>query len=227
MRSFKSEDAEMKGFLFMKFEFIADLDEYFCEKYANYDKLCILPGYKMPKMQDTQTDAFGRLYSYTLPADTMALSKQEKKAELLAELKERMYDKNFSFSFRPLGFFERILDKGSKVNFSKVLKETAARYNVQPMDLANGLNIDPAIWKKIVKGSFYPSKNLVLALGLSAHFSYRDVKDLLQMSGYSFDFSNVLDVVVSYLLVKGIYNSAMVDAALQEYKILPMMIAKE
>ena len=32
------------------FDFITDLDEYFCEKYANYDKLCVLNGYKMPVM---------------------------------------------------------------------------------------------------------------------------------------------------------------------------------
>ena len=208
----------------MKFEFIADLDEYFCEKYANYDKLCILPGYKMPKMQETRTDAFGRPYSYTLPADTMALSKQEKKAELLAELKDKMYDKNFSFSFRPLGFLEKISEKFAKETFSKTLQEVAARYNVEAKDLGENLDIDPIIWKKILKGEFYPSKNLVLALGLSAHFSYRDVKELLMMSGYAFDFANVFDVVVSYLLVKGIYNSAMVDAALEEYKIQPMMM---
>ena len=210
----------------MKFEFIADLDEYFCEKYANYDKLCILPGYKMPKMQETRTDAFGRPYSYTLPADTMALSKQENKAELLAELKNRTTDKNFSFSFRPLGFFERLSERFAKETFSKTLQEVLARYNMDAQALGEGLDIDPAIWKKIVKGEFYPSKNLVLAMGIFAHLSYRDVKELLMMSGYAFDFTNVLDVVISYLLVKGIYNTAMVDAALEEYHILPMMVKR-
>ena len=38
----------------MKGEFILALDEYFCEKYENYDKLCIIDGYKMPKMQTTE-----------------------------------------------------------------------------------------------------------------------------------------------------------------------------
>ena len=63
----------------MKFEFIADLDEYFCEKYANYDKLCILPGYKMPLMQASKIDEFGRTRTYTLPAETMRLALQERK----------------------------------------------------------------------------------------------------------------------------------------------------
>ncbi len=208
----------------MNFEFIADLDEYFCEKYANYDKLCILPGYRMPKMQETRTDAFGRPYSYTLPANTMALVKQEKKAELLAELKGKMYDKNFSFSFRPLGFFAKIGDAFAKVNFRKVLKETADRYRIDVCDLVKDLDIDPIIWKKILKGSFYPSKKLILTLGIVGHFTYREVKDLLTVCGYEFDFTNVLDVVLSYLFVKGIYNQTMVDAALKEYKIMPLMM---
>ena len=82
------------------YDFLVDLDEYFCEKYANYDKLCVLPGYRMPTMQATSTDEFGRSYSYTLPANTMRLALQENKAEILAELKKRIVDKGFSFSVR-------------------------------------------------------------------------------------------------------------------------------
>ena len=65
------------------FDFIADLDEYFCEKYANYDKLCVLQGYKMPKMQDTEVRTDGRTYAYTLPTNTLRLALQENKTELL------------------------------------------------------------------------------------------------------------------------------------------------
>ena len=69
------------------FDFIADLDGYFCEKYANYDKICVLPDYKMPKMQTSEVREDGRTYAYTLPANTMRLALQEKKAELLQTLK--------------------------------------------------------------------------------------------------------------------------------------------
>ena len=71
------------------FDFITDLDEFFCEKYAGYDKLTVLPGYKMPVMQASKTDEFGRTYAYTLPAETMRLSAQENKAELLEEFKKK------------------------------------------------------------------------------------------------------------------------------------------
>ena len=208
----------------MKFEFIEDLDSFFCEKYANYDKICILPGYRMPKMQATTVDAFGRKYSYTLPAETMRLANQEKCAELLVELKERMTDKNFSFSFRPLGFFERIADTFSKDSFRKTLKTVCKRHNADSIAVAEGLEVDPAIWKRIVSGGFYPSKPLVLALGLSAHFTYRETKELLNVCGYTFVFENVLDTVAAYLLDKQIYNRAMVDAAFAEYKLVRLPI---
>lgn len=82
-----------------------DLDEYFCEKYANYDQICILKGYEMPKMQTTERREDGTDYSYTLPASTMRLSAQKNKTDLLRQLKEKMTDSTFSFTFRPVGFF--------------------------------------------------------------------------------------------------------------------------
>ena len=208
----------------MQFDFIKDLDEYFCEKYANYDKICVLPGYRMPTMQETKVDDFGRKYSYTLPAETMCLAKQEKCAELLAELKSRLSDKNFSFTFRPLGFFQRIYEAFSKKSFPNRLKGVCRRHNADPNLLAEGLEIDPAIWKRILKGELYPSKPLLFAMGLSAHFTYQETELLLGASGYLFDFEDVTDTVVSYLLLKEIYNQAMVQAALEEYKVLPLPI---
>ncbi|MBQ2740229.1 MAG: hypothetical protein IJF39_01235 [Clostridia bacterium] len=208
----------------MKFEFIEDLDGYFCEKYANYDKICILPGYRMPKMQETTVDAFGRKYSYTLPAETMRLAKQEKCSSLLVELKSRMTDKNFSFSFRPLGFFQRISDVFSKDSFQKTLKAVCGHHNADPISVVDGLEINPAVWKRILSGEFYPSKPLVLALGLSAHFTYQETKALLRSCGYDFQFEDVSDTVISYLLLKEIYNKEMVQAAFAEYKLLPLPI---
>ena len=105
----------------MQFEFLHDLDEYFCEKYAGYDKLCVLKGYVMPKMQATKRLPDGRDYAYTLPASTMRLATQPKKAELLALLKQKLVDASFSFSFRPVSLWERITRGKKKKPFHKVL----------------------------------------------------------------------------------------------------------
>ena len=113
-----------------KYAFISDLDDYFCEKYANYDRMCVLKGYVMPKMQTTQRREDGTDYSYTLPPETMRLSLQENKAALLKQLKERMCDYTFSFSFRPLGFFEKLRCNRSKYSFKKVFAGICAKYSV-------------------------------------------------------------------------------------------------
>ncbi len=201
------------------FEFISDLDEYFSKEYAGYDKLSVLPGYKMPMMQATKVDEFGRTISYTLPPDTMALSKQENKAQLLVALKERMVDKTFSFSFSILSFFGRVKQFFSKYGLAKNLKKMMGKYGVKDEDVLAQINIAPEIWKGIKKGAFLPTKNLILTLALTAQMSYDDTLTLLSLCDYYFDDTIVKDVVISYLLSRRVYNPSMVQAALEEYKV--------
>ena len=206
------------------FDFIVDLDEYFCEKYANYDKLCILPGYVMPVMQRSEVREDGRTYAYTLPADTMRLATQEKKTELLAELKKRMTDTTFSFSFRPFGSFTRIRNRFSKFAFCKSLKAMLGKYGISGEEALKNLDVSEEIWQGILKGKFEPTKNLLYSLALTAQFSYDDTCALMMLCGYEFDFANVKDVVISYLLQQKVYNRSMIEAALSEYKIANLFI---
>lgn len=206
------------------FDFIVDLDEYFCEKYANYDKLCILPGYVMPVMQRSEVREDGRTYAYTLPADTMRLATQEKKTDLLAELKKRMTDTTFSFSFRPFGSFTRIRNRFSKFAFYKSLKAMLGKYGISGEEALKNLDVSEESWQGILKGKFEPTKNLLYSLALTAQFSYDDTCALMMLCGYEFDFANVKDVVISYLLQQKVYNRSMIEAALSEYKIANLFI---
>lgn len=206
------------------YDFIADLDGYFCETYANYDKLCILPGYVMPVMQRSEVREDGRTYAYTLPANTMRLATQEKKDEILAELKKRMTDVTFSFSFKPYGLFGKIRSRCSKLAFHKVLKEMLAKYGISEADAFAGLDISEEVWSGILKGNFEPTKNLLYSLALTAQFSYDDTCALMSLCGYEFNFTNVKDVVISYLLQQKVYNRGMIDAALNEYKVANLFI---
>ena len=86
-------------------------------------------------------------------------------------------------------------------------------------DVLAQIEVAPEIWKGIRKGKFLPTKNLILTLGLTAQMSYNDVKILLSLCGYEFDQTIVKDVVITYLLSRKIYNPAMVQAALEEYKV--------
>ena len=210
------------------FDFIADLDEYFCEKYANYDKLCVLPGYRMPKMHASEVRADGRTYAYTLPLDTMRLALQEEKVNLLKALKEKMLDKTFSFSFKPLGFFARMRNKFSKKeSFLRVFKIVMARYNVTMENAADDIDIDQEIWKNICKGNFLPTKNLLFTMALTLHLSIDDLRTLLMFSGYDLDYSSVKDVVISYLVEQKVFNPLMVETALKEYKVDNLFFKKD
>ena len=201
------------------FDFIADLDGYFCEKYENYDKICGLPNYKMPKMQTSEVRADGRTYAYTLPANTMRLALQEGKEELLKALKVRLTDKTFSFSFRTVGLFGRIKNRTSKYGTAKWINATLKKYNATSDEAFALLTVDKEIWDGLVRGKFLPTKNLVFSLALTIGMTEEDMHDLLAVSGYEMDFTVEKDVVISYIVHNKIFNIEMMKAALDEYKI--------
>lgn len=208
------------------FDFIADLDAYFCKTYANYDKICVLKGYRMPKMQDSEVREDGRTYAYTLPANTMRLALQENKAELLAQLKAQAIDKTFSFSFQPLGFFERLKNKRSRYGFVRWWREIAGKYNLTDEKAFEGISVDEEIWRNVCKGNFLPTKNLIFSLALTAQLHVEDTENLLLVCGYEFDFTAVKDVVVYYLLQNKVFNRPMIDEALKEYKVDNLFLAE-
>ncbi len=201
------------------FDFLTDLDEYFCEKYANYDKLCILPGYKTPLMQTSTVDEFGRTRAYTLPADTMRLALQEKKAELLAELKARLTDLTFSFSFRPIGWFAQMKNKTSVYGFHRNFKMMLLKYGLSTDELYEKLAIEEEVWTGICKGKYLPTKNLIFSIGLVGQMSLEDTTALLALCDEGLDYAIPKDVVMSYLLHNRVYNEEMIEAALAEYKV--------
>ena len=205
-------------------EFILQLDEYFCEKYANYDKLCLLPGYKMPLMQASEIRADGRTYAYTLPPETMSLSRQEKKAEILAELKKRMADVTFSFSFRPIGIFSRMKNVFSKYAPYKTLNNILQKYKLSDQDVLQLLNVSPEIWKGMRKNKYLPTKNMIFSLAFVGQFSCEDMQSLLQLCGYAMDFTYVKDVVISYLLTEKVFNPTMLERAFNEYKVANLFL---
>lgn len=209
----------------MKFPFIEDLDDFFCKNYANYDKICVLPEYRMPLMQRTTTDEFGRTKAYTLPASTMALCNQEKKDVLLAQLKEKMVDKTFSFSFHPVSFWKRVGGKFSKTAFYKSFKKWLDKYKITKEDVLKSLTVEEQVWDKIVKGEFLPSKNLVFSLALAFGVSFDDTSACLVSLEKEFDYAYEKDVVVAYLLHSKTYNGEMVKAALEEYKVANLFLA--
>ena len=209
------------------FDFINDLDNFFCEKYANYDKICILNGYKRPVMQATRVNEDGSTYSYTLPMERMSLVYQEDKQTLLRELKSKLVDNTFSFSFVPYGFFKKMKLATAEYSFHRRLRAVLAKHNLDMKTLGEELDISAEIWKNIWLGKFAPTKNLVLTIALVAQLSFEDADELLAVSGNLWDYSIPKDVVVVYLLQNQMYNHEMIEAALNEYKIENLFFKKQ
>ena len=94
-----------------------------------------------------------------------------------------------------------------------------AKYGVSESDALENLTISEEIWKGILNGVFVPTKNLLYSLALTSQLSYADTCTLMGWCGYAFNFTDVKDVVISYLLQQKVYNRGMIDAALKEYKV--------
>lgn len=187
------------------------LDEYFCSQYANQTKLAAIPGFVQPVV-NAETILSGDVERYKL-------SHQKEKETLLAAFKQSLVDKDFSFSFTEKSLFKRMKERKNKNTFEKVFSRVAEKYSLDKVALYRELTVSESIWRKILKGVYNPSKNLILALSLSCGLSGKDASLLLSTCDYRFDAESVRDVVVTYLLSYGIYNNALVWEALDEYKI--------
>ena len=209
------------------FPFLSDLDEFFCETFANYDKLCGLDGYKPPVMQATKTDEFGRTVSYTLPMNEMALSKQEKKETLLVALKEKICDVEFSFPVCHLGFFAQIGQAFSKKSFRRAWRKFCEGKRLKQEDVLAQINVSKSTYLEIIKGRALPCKSLVYSFALAFGASVEETLQLLSACDYGFDFTKEREVVVYYLLHQRVYNREMMNAALKEYKVRNLYLREE
>ena len=207
-------------------DFLADLDEYFCEQFANYDLFCGLPQYRMPTMHQTKTDEYGRKVSFTLPKNTMRLAKQEHKAELLASVKEKLVCREFTFSFQTLKWYKRLSHRFKKTGFVKVAQIVAQHASLTFEQLFEGTQVPAEVVQGMKKGEFLPTKNLLFAAALAAHLSLDDTELLMTACEMEWDYTLQRDIVVKYLLQQRVFNADMVWAALDEYKVTHLYLAR-
>ena len=206
----------------MENDYVNALDEYFCAQYSDYVKLSALEGYEMPEVVYVGRD--GNIARKD--SSVMRLCYQKNGREILKTMKENLADLDytFNFSFRPVG--DKLRDPFRKYTFAKVLPVALKRCGETAESAGEKLDLDPDIWKKIVKGKLYPEKNVVLALALVCRMKAGDVSNLLSVCGFSFSSENVRDVIVEYLLKQQIFNEEMRDRCLAEYAITSLPIKK-
>ena len=205
--------------------FLQGLDEYFCAQYADYVRISAIEGYVMPEVLYVARD--GNIARRD--SACMRLSHQQNADELLARFKAGLADTDFTFSFRFPKFKERMhaLFRGKKGSFSHLLPAALARAGETAESAGEKLSIAPRYWKKIVKGTLYPEKNTILALAIVTRMQQEDALALLGSRQFTLDHTSVRDIVAEYLIVRKIFNPAMRDACLAEYKIDTLPIAAE
>lgn len=199
----------------MKSEHLRALDEYFCALYSDYVKLSAIEGYVMPDVLYVAPD--GNIARRD--SSCMRLCHQKDCDALLVKLKATLADTTFTFSFGFPTLRERIADAFRKETFAKLLPETLRHCGESVETAGEKLAIEPRFWQKIVRGRLYPEKNTILALALVCRMQWQDVLNLLAVSGFTFREDEVRDVVVRFLIENSIYNEAMRDDCLAEYRI--------
>ncbi len=202
--------------------YLAALDEYFCARYSDYVKLSALEGYEMPEVLYVAKD--GNIVRRD--PSVMRLTGQAKREELLARLKKNAGDVNFTFGYAFIPFSDKFKNPLRKGTFSKLLPAALHACGETAESAGEKLEIEPRFWKKIVKGSLYPEKNLILALALVCAMPIKIATELLASRGFFFDPENVRDVVVEYLLQNGVTNPAMRDRCLAEYNLTSLPIRR-
>ena len=68
---------------------------------------------------------------------------------------------------------------------------------------------------------FTPSEPII---ALAAQMSYDDAEALLALAGFEWDFAVVKDVILCYLFQQKVYNPAMREQALSEYKVTNLIL---
>lgn len=203
----------------MEKDFIADLDEYFAKNYCNYDIISALPSYKAVTVSMLLRN-YNRVENGEQSADERKkICSQPEKEQLLIEFKQKYTDTNFSYSFRLAPVRRRLAVFLRFRRCPEQLKKTVVSHGEDLSGFAAKLEIDPYIWKNILRGYYLPEKVLLFKIFLLLGCSGSESSELMNAFGYAFDNTDARDVVVRYLIDYRIFNEEMIAAAFDEYKL--------
>ncbi|MDO4467523.1 MAG: hypothetical protein Q4C49_11070 [Bacillota bacterium] len=83
--------------------------------------------------------------------------------------------------------------------------------------------MDRKLFSKIRSdANYHPRKKTVIRLILALELSIQQAKDLLNSAGYSFSNSNKFDLIIKFFIEQNMYDIALINEALIEYKENPL-----
>ena len=108
-----------------------------------------------------------------------------------------------------------IRKKRNSETFSTLLEQLRIVKGMTPAQLYNGAWVKKQLYSKIMgERNYHPSKNTVIAFGMSLRLEKEDMDGLLESSGYTFSSSSIADLVILFCLEQGLYNLHDVNALL-------------
>ena len=204
----------------MSEDFIHDLNEYFGKKYVNYEMISSMPSYESMTISMVLKNR-NRIEEGEYAANEMRkLAYQPNADKVLAELKERYVDNNFTFSVRvaPLKMRIKALFR-SKDLPGPLMAKLIRNYGENPETLWEKLGVSQELWQKTLRGYYVPEKVLLFKVFLLLGVSSEDSLALMRLSGAYYNFEDARDVVVRYLMDYRVFNRDMIDKAFDEFHI--------
>lgn len=108
--------------------------------------------------------------------------------------------------------FEDVMVQSKVRPFYQVLDMYLAKYHILKREVAKRCDIDRrTIYKIYHQENFWPTKRLVLCLGLGLRLSYEDFEKWLHDAGYHLSCHQKTDVVIMFCLKNDIYALWQVD----------------
>ncbi len=204
----------------MSENFIQDLNEYFSKKYANYDLICSVPSYESVTVSMLLKNRNRIEEGEIVSNETRKIAYQPQAEKVLAEVKERYVDNNFTFSVRVAPTKTRMKTMFGITGITgKAVAGTISRYGEDPAKYGEKLGLTEDVWKKVLKGFYIPEKVLIYKMTILLGLSQKDNFDLMKACGYVYDFADARDVVMRYILDYRLFNRDMVRAAFEEFHI--------
>ncbi len=204
----------------MNENFIADLNEFFCKHYTNYDFICSMPSYESVTISMILKNR-NRIEEGEYAANEMRkLSYQPHPDVVLAEIKERYVDNSFTFSVRVAPLKQRVKALlRFKLLTGGLLTKIIAKYGEDPASLWQKLGVSEEVWKNVLKSYYIPEKVLLFKVFLLLGMRKEDCSVLLKACGEYYNFEDARDVVVRYLMEYRIFNPEMIGAAFDEFRL--------
>ena len=102
-------------------------------------------------------------------------------------------------------------------SFSAALLRMIGERGLKNSEVYKKANMDKKHFSKILKETYQPGKNAVMALAIALELNLDETRDFLGRAGYALSRSSQTDIIVQYFIENGNYNMFELEGVLYEF----------